>query len=90
MKLTERLAKVGSDKWMHFTASLVLADLITRCLSRCGVGCIISAGIGFVVSLVMGICKELYDKFKERETFDLGDIKADIIGALWGSVLGII
>lgn len=90
MKLTERLAKIGSDRWMHITASLVLADLITRCLSRCGVGCIISAGVGFVASLAIGICKELYDKFKEKETFDLGDIKADIVGSVCGSILGII
>lgn len=90
MKLTERLAKFGSDKWMHITASLVLAELITRYLIRCGVGCIISAGVGFVASLVIGICKELYDKFKEKETFDLDDIKADILGSICGSVLGII
>lgn len=90
MKLTERLAKLGSDKWMHITASLILAELITRCLRRCGVGSIISAGVGFIASLSIGICKELYDKFNEKETFDLGDIKADIIGSVCGSVLGII
>lgn len=90
MKLTERLAKFGADKWMHVTASLVLADITTRCLRWCGAGCLLSAIAGFVVSLAVGIGKECYDKFKEKEMFDWGDIKADIIGALGGSVIGMI
>lgn len=90
MKLTERLAKFGADKWMHVTASLVLANITTRVLRRCGAGCLLSACVGFVVSLAVGIGKECYDKFKEKEMFDWGDIKADIIGALGGSVIGMI
>ena len=90
MKLTERLASFGSDRWMHVTASLVLADITTRCLRRCGAGCLISACVGFGVSLAVGIGKELYDKFKEKATFDWGDIKADIVGAVCGSVIGMV
>lgn len=90
MKLTERLASFGADRWMHVTASLVLADITTRCLRRCGVGCLLSAGVGFCVSLAVGIGKECYDKFKENGTFDWGDIKADIIGAACGSVIGLV
>lgn len=90
MKLTERLVKFGTDKWMHITASLVLADITARCLRRCGAGCLLSAFVGFGVSLTVGICKECYDKFKEKEMFDWGDIKADIIGAACGSVIGMI
>lgn len=90
MKLTERLAQFGSDKWMHIAASLVFADITTRCLRRCGAGCLLSAGVGFGVSLAVGIGKELYDKYKEKETFDWGDIKADIVGAACGSVIGIV
>ena len=90
MRLTERLAKFGSDRWMHITASLVLADITTRCLRRCGAGCLLSVGVGFGVSLAVGICKELYDKYKEKETFDWGDIKADIVGAACGSVIGLV
>ena len=90
MKLTERLASFGSDKWMHITASLVLADITTRCLRRCGAGCLISAGVGFGVSLAVGIGKECYDRFKEKETFDWSDIKADIIGSVCGSVIGLV
>ena len=90
MKLTERLAKFGVDKWMHITASLVLANITTRVLRRCGAGCLLSAGVGFVVSLAVGIGKECYDKFKQKETFDWGDIKADIVGALGGSVIGML
>lgn len=90
MKLTERLAKFGVDKWMHITASLVLANITTRVLRRCGAGCLLSAIVGFGVSLAVGIGKECYDKFKEKEMFDWGDIKADIVGALGGSVIGMI
>ena len=49
-----------------------------------------SAGVGFGVSLAVGIGKELYDKYKEKETFDWGDIKADIVGAACGSVIGLV
>lgn len=90
MKLTERLAQFGADRWMHIAASLVLANITTLCLRRCGVGCLLSAGVGFGVSLAVGIGKECYDKFKQKETFDWGDIMADIIGAACGSVIGII
>ena len=90
MKLTERLAKFGVDKWMHITASLVLANITARVLRRCGAGCLLSAIVGFGVSLAVGIGKEFYDRFKQKETFDWGDIKADIIGALCGSVIGLI
>ena len=90
MKLTERLASFGSDRWMHVTAFLVLADIATRCLRRCGAGCLLSAGVGFGVSLAVGIGKECYDRFKEKETFDWGDIKADIIGSAFGSVIGLV
>lgn len=90
MKLTERLASFGSDRWMHITASLVLADITTRCLRRCGAGCLLSAGVGFGVSLAVGIGKELYDKYKEKEKFDWGDIKADIVGAACGSIIGLV
>lgn len=90
MKLTERLAKFGTDKWMHITASLILANIITRCLRRCKVGCFLALCIGFSVSLAIGICKELYDRYKEKEIFDWGDIKADVVGAAIGSVLGVI
>ena len=90
MKLTERLASFGSDRWMHITASLVLADITTRCLRRYGAGCLLSASLGFGVSLAVGIGKELYDKFKQKETFDWGDIKADIVGAACGSIIGLV
>lgn len=90
MKLTERLASFGSDKWMHFTASLVLADITARLWRRCGAGCLISAGLGFVASLAVGIGKECYDRFKQKETFDWGDIKADIAGAACGSIIGLV
>ena len=90
MRLTERLAKFGADRWMHITASLVLADIATRCLRRCGAGCLLSAGFGFGVSLAVGIGKEYYDRFKQKETFDWGDIKADIAGAACGSIIGLV
>lgn len=90
MKLTERLAKFGADKWMHITASLVLANITTRVLRRCGAGCLLSAIVGFGVSLAVGIGKECYDKFKQKETFDWGDIKADIVGAACGSAIGMV
>lgn len=88
MKMTDRLATIGADRWMHITASLVLADISTRCLRRCGVGCLTSACIGFGISLVAGIAKECYDRFKQKEKFDLGDIAADITGAACGSLIG--
>jgi len=88
MKFTERLAKIGADRWMHIAASLVLADISTRCLRRCGVGCLMAACIGFGVSLAAGISKECYDRFRQKERFDLGDIAADITGAAVGSLIG--
>ena len=43
----------------------------------------ISLELGIFVTIVIGICKELYDKFYKHTYFSLGDINKDILGGFY-------
>lgn len=76
--LIEKLASIGTDKLLHFNACLFVAYLTARLLPCCTVVCMLA---GFDLAVLIGVGKELYDEGQEGNTFDWGDLLADVAGA---------
>ena len=70
-KLFERLADIGSDKYLHFIVGMMVAAIV-----RLHVG--VLAALIFV-TIVM-IAKECVDHFIRKENFDLTDALFGIMG----------
>lgn len=74
-KLFERLADIGSDKYLHFIVGMMVAAIM-----RLHVGAL--AALIFV-TIVM-IAKECVDHFVRKENFDLTDA---LFGVMGGAVM---
>lgn len=72
-KIFERLASIGSDKYLHFIVGMILAAIV-----RLHVGAL--AALIFV-TIVM-IAKECVDHFVRKENFDLMDALFGIMGGV--------
>lgn len=72
-KLFERLADIGSDKYLHFIVGMVLATIV-----RLHVGAL--AALIFV-SIVM-VAKESVDHFIRKENFDWKDALFGVMGGV--------
>ena len=73
-KLFERLASIGSDKYLHFIVGMVLATIV-----RLHVGAL-AALIALVAVTVVMITKECIDHFIRKENFDWKDALAGVMG----------
>lgn len=86
-KIADRLAGIGSDKYLHFLACQAIAFLT----AKIG-GCFVSAGwallTGFSFAVVIGFVKELRDKRQVGNVFSWSDIIADVMGAIVGAGMG--
>lgn len=76
------LSNIETDKYLHFIVCLSILLISTNIMK--------SLIIGFVVTMLIGVLKETFDKYVQKERFDMDDIKADFIGALYGSILWLI
>ena len=72
-KLFERLADIGSDKYLHFIVGMIVATIV-----RLHVGTLAALT---AVAIVM-IAKECVDHFIRKENFDLTDVLFGIIGGV--------
>lgn len=72
-KLFERLASIGSDKYLHLIVGMILATIV-----RLHVGAL--AALTAVV--IVMVAKECIDHFIRKENFDLKDALAGIIGGV--------
>lgn len=70
-KLFERLADIGSDKYLHFIVGMMVAAIV-----RLHVGAL--AALTAVV--IVMIAKECVDHFIRKENFDLTDALFGIMG----------
>ena len=70
-KLFERLADIGSDKYLHFIVGMMVATIV-----RLHVGALAALT---AVTVVM-VAKECIDHFIRKENFDLADALFGIIG----------
>lgn len=80
--LAQRLLACGSDKWAHYTISLIATYL---CASAVG------WLWGFVIVLAVGVLKEYaVDQWLRGGKADWADIRADFEGAATGALLMIL
>lgn len=72
-KLFERLASIGSDKYLHFIVGMMVAAVM-----RLHVGAL--AALTAVVMVMAG--NEMVDHFVRKENFDLKDALAGVMGGI--------
>lgn len=72
-KLFERLASIGSDKYLHFIVGMMVAAVM-----RLHVGAL--AALTAVVMVMTA--KEMVDHFVRKENFDLKDALAGVMGGV--------
>ena len=72
-KLFERLASIGSDKYLHFIVGMMVAAIM-----RLHVGTLAAL---VAVTIVM-VVKESIDHFVRKENFDLKDALAGVMGGI--------
>ena len=72
-KLFERLASIGSDKYLHFIVGMMVAAIM-----RLHVGALAALT---AVTIVM-VTKECIDHFVRKENFDLTDALFGIMGGV--------
>lgn len=72
-KLFERLADIGSDKYLHFIVGMMVAAIM-----RLHVGAL--AALAAVV--IVMIAKEIIDHFIRKENFDWEDTLAGVMGGV--------
>lgn len=72
-KLFERLADIGSDKYLHFIVGMMVAAIM-----RLHVGALAALA---AVTVVM-VAKECIDHFIRKENFDWEDALAGVMGGV--------
>lgn len=72
-RIFERLASIGSDKYLHFIVGTMVAAVM-----RLHVGAL--AALTAVVIVMAG--KEMVDHFVRKENFDLKDALAGVMGGI--------
>lgn len=75
-KLFERLASIGSDKYLHFIVGMMVAAIM-----RLHVGALAALVALIFVTIVM-VTKECIDHFIRKENFDLTDALAGVMGGV--------
>ena len=87
-QLVNRLASIGSDKYLHFLACQMISFLTAKI-----VGCLAPYGwallVGFVTAVTVGFVKELRDRRQPGNMFSWGDIIADLAGAVVGAMMSL-
>lgn len=75
-KLFERLADIGSDKYLHLIVGMMVAAIM-----RLHVGALAALVALIFVTIVM-VTKECIDHFIRKENFDLTDALFGIMGGV--------
>lgn len=66
------------DKVLHFVGCLVIALVV---------GYLLVALVGLIVSVLVGVIKEVYDSRSNGTSFDWRDLTASATGALAGYII---
>lgn len=72
-KIFERLASIGSDKYLHFIVGMMVAAIM-----RLHVGALAA----LIAVVIVMIAKECIDHFVRKENFDLTDALFGVMGGL--------
>ena len=89
-KINDLVNKVGTDKFIHLLVCVIIAETVAVCdVTIFNRSAIIAATVGALTAAFAGIIKELIDFFKGK-SFDLNDLKFDIIGSIVGFIWSLI
>ena len=78
-----RLAAIGSDKYLHLIAGLIVAFVLGRLFANVEAW----AFPAIVGVLLLMVAKECVDYYLRDEQFDLKDVAAGLVGAVVGVIL---
>nr|DAY29480.1 MAG TPA: putative periplasmic lipoprotein [Caudoviricetes sp.] len=82
-RIFEKLAAIGSDKFLHLLVGLILAFVLGRLFANVEAW----AYPAIVGVLLLMVAKECVDYYIRKEQFDLKDIAAGLVGAVIGVIL---
>lgn len=78
-----KLATIGSDKYLHMFAGLVVSML--SCKALYALGCLLIFAL--IPAFIVMVAKESVDKYYRKEPFDWVDVSAGVLGAIVGVFL---
>lgn len=82
---------ISIDKLLHFVISFVIVVTLFNMLILIGLkDFILCIVVSTIITFLIGVGKEFYDKFRKGTYFSFGDLFADIIGIIYGLTLVII
>lgn len=81
---------MSSDKLMHFGACLGISLIAAVTVSILGSPRIASLITGLFAGMSAGLAKEYGDKCSPTNCWDWKDVIADLVGTLFGSIIGCI
>lgn len=82
-RIFERFATIGSDKFLHLIAGLIVAFVLGRLFANVGAW----AFPAITGVLLLMVAKECVDYYIRKEQFDLKDVAAGLVGAVVGVIL---
>lgn len=75
-KLFERLADIGSDKYLHFIVGMMVAAIVRLHVRA------LAALVALIFVTIVMVTKECIDHFIRKENFDLTDALAGVMGGV--------
>lgn len=82
-RIFEKIAAIGSDKFLHLIAGLIVAFVLGRLFSHVEAW----AFPAITGVLMLMIAKECVDYYLRDEQFDLKDVAAGLVGAVVGVLM---
>nr|DAI31983.1 MAG TPA: putative periplasmic lipoprotein [Caudoviricetes sp.] len=82
-RIFEKVAAIGSDKYLHLIAGLIVAFVLGRLFANVEAW----AFPAITGVLLLMVAKECVDYYLRDEQFDLKDVAAGLVGAVVGVIL---
>lgn len=82
-RIFEKLAAIGSDKYLHLPVGLIVAFVLGKLFAHVEAW----AYPAIVGVLLLMVAKECVDYYLRKEQFDFKDIAAGVVGAVVGVIL---
>lgn len=82
-RIFEKLAAIGSDKYLHLIAGLIVAFVLGRLFANVEAW----AFPAITGVLLLMVAKECVDYYLRDEQFDLKDVAAGLVGAVVGVLM---
>lgn len=82
-RIFEKLSAIGSDKYLHLIAGLIVAFVLGRLFANVEAW----AFPAITGVLLLMVAKECVDYYLRDEQFDLKDVAAGLVGAVVGVIL---